>query len=147
MLNNTSKKVLLADDEPFYLEWLEDFLHSNGLEVEYATSVDDAVAKLKSTKYRLVVVDLNIPILSGGGEFANKLSGAYDTYPGLYIANAARNAGYRTRQVIIYSVFSTREIEEAASRLYCTYLTKMHPDDLKGEIIRVLEYDPTQAPK
>jgi CheY-like chemotaxis protein len=137
-------KVLLADDEPFYLEWLDDFLTSKGIVVDYATSVDDAVGKLKNYKYRLVVVDLNIPMISAGGEYAKKLSGAYDTYPGLYIANAARNAGYRTKQVIIYSVFSTKEIEEAASRLYCTFLTKMHPDDLKREIERVLAFDPSE---
>jgi CheY-like chemotaxis protein len=142
--DNNQQKVLLADDEPFYLEWLDDFLTSKGIVVEYATSVDEAVSKLKSYSYRVVIVDLNIPMISAGGEYAKRLSGAYDTYPELYIANAARNAGYRTRQVIIYSVFSTKEIEEAASKLYCTFLTKMHPDDLKREIVHVLEYDPSQ---
>jgi CheY-like chemotaxis protein len=140
----TIMKALLADDEPFYLEWLDDYLASKGIEVDYAANVDDAVFLVKSVQYRLIVVDLNLPLLSDGRRFATTVTLAYDSYPGLYIANAARNAGYRTKQVIIYSVFGSREIEEAASKLYCTYLTKTHPGDLRKEIDYVLSYDPSQ---
>jgi len=136
-------KVLLADDEAFYLEWLQDYLESKGIEIDYASTVDDAILKLKKNYYRFIVVDLNIPILSPGEQFANNASPVYENYPGLYIANAARNSGYRTRQVIIYSVFHSKEIENAAGKLYCTYLTKMHPVDLRREVDSVLDYDPS----
>lgn len=136
-------KALLADDEPFYLEWLDDYLVNKGLAVEYASNVDEAIEKLKSESYRFVVVDLNLPLLSDGSRFARTTTAAYNEFPGLYIANAARNAGYRTKQVIIYSVFASQEVEEAANRLYCTYLTKMHPGDLRREVDNVLAYDPS----
>lgn len=143
MLPPSSSKVLIADDEPFYQEWLSDFLESKGVEVEYAYTVDEAVEKLLATRYRIVIVDLNIPMEAGEGSYSKKISGTYDKYPGLYIAHAARNAQYRSRQVIIYSVFSSKEIEGSAEKIYCTYLTKMQPDDLRAEINHVLSYDPT----
>jgi len=136
--------VLLADDEPFYLEWLSDYLESKNVEVEYATTVDDAIKKMSETQYRFLIVDLNIPVISEPSKFSKDQIATYKSYPGLYIANTARNLGYRTRQVIVYSVFASREIEEAVGRLYCTYLTKGHPQDLKREVDEVLNYDPTK---
>lgn len=147
MSKSAGLKVLIADDEPFYQEWLSDFLESKGVEVEYAYTVDEAVRKLLNTKYRVVIVDLNIPMDAGEGSYSKKLSGAYDKYPGLYIAHAARNAQYRSKQVIIYSVFSSKEIEGSAEKIYCTYLTKMQPDDLRTELDDVLSYDPTTDAK
>lgn len=137
-------KVLLADDEPFYLDWLVDYLESKGVEVEIATTVDDAILKVAKNSYRFIVVDLNIPILKDGSKYSKHITGAYSEYPGLYIANFARNAGYRTKQVIVYSVFNSAEIEAALSKIYCTYITKGHPIDMKREVDHVLQYDPTQ---
>ena len=140
---STSPRVLLADDEPFYLEWLADYLESKGIAVEYATTVNEALEKIQRTQYRFLVVDLNIPLQGEPVTPPSNQPETYRAYPGLHIANSARNSGYRTKQVIVYSVFASKEIEEAVGRLYCTYITKGHPIDLKREVDEVLSYDPT----
>ena len=70
-------KVLLADDEPFYLDWLVDYLESKSVEVEIATTVDDAIIKVANNSYRFIVVDLNIPVLKDGSKYSKHITGAY----------------------------------------------------------------------
>ena len=55
--------VLIADDEPHYLEWLEDFLTATGYDVEFYDNVNRAYTALSKRLYRAVIVDLNIPAL------------------------------------------------------------------------------------
>ena len=70
----------------------------------------------------------------------------YQKYPGLQVAWHARNAGYRGRQVIIYTVHREPEVEHEARIMDCTYILKGRPKDLKEEIMAVISFDPTTPP-
>ena len=77
-----------------------------------------------------MIIDLNIPVLDPLiGRVASK-GNIYLRYPGLYVAYAARNRGYRDRQVIIYSVHKDAAVAEEAAKLMCTYILKGRPKDI-----------------
>jgi hypothetical protein len=138
-------RALIADDEPFYHEWLIDYLETKNIEVDFSINISSAIdniIKHAEERYRFIIVDLSIPIDS---EFTGDIAAsepAFVEYPGLYIADFARNNGYRGKQVIVYSVHISETIEQYVSRLYCTYLPKGRPGHLKEEISSVLSYDP-----
>jgi ActR/RegA family two-component response regulator len=136
--------ILIADDEPHYLEWLGDFLDSKGCDVEFHATVNDAYAALNQKSYRAVIVDLNIPVTGDLKSVVKAKGTIFENYPGLFLADFARNKGYRTRQVIVYSVHIVAAIEEVCKRLYCTYLAKGRPASFKDEILEVLSFDPTK---
>ncbi|MBV9394311.1 MAG: response regulator [Methylobacteriaceae bacterium] len=145
MAKTTSpQKAVLIDDELHNALWMIDFLQSRGLEVLTAESANDALALVKQEIYRLLVIDLNIPVLPPIDEaVAAKGATNYARFPGLYVAEAARNAGYRDRQVILYSVHREREIADIAERLRITYIMKGRPQEIKKEVEEVLAFDPT----
>jgi two-component system chemotaxis response regulator CheY len=70
------KKILVLDDSPFMLTLISDML----IELNYAvTTVDngnDACQKVESTRYDLIITDLNMPDMDGL-EFTKKVR----TYP------------------------------------------------------------------
>ena len=140
-------KALIADDEPFYLEWLDDFLTSKGIESVFVTNIEDAIEELSKENFRFMVVDLNIPVSAAFEGEVKVSTDILKTYPGLYLADYARNNGYRTRQVIVYSVHVNESIKEYVSKLYCTFIPKGRPSLLKDEIVEVLDYDPTEPEK
>ena len=139
-------RVLIADDEPFYHEWLVDFLEKKDVDVDFAVNIEEAVEKLTSHNYRFIIVDLSIPLNDTFTGTLTATESVFLEYPGLYIADVARNNGYRTRQVIVYSVHISESIQEYVDRLYCTYIPKGRPASLKEEIEEVLSYSPGQEP-
>lgn len=140
-----SKSILLMDDELFNIQWLIDYLEGQGYEVLPTSSADEAIEVVNSEIYRAAIFDLNVPMSaqSLGGPRCHKP--VYQKYPGLYVAWCARNAGYRARQVIIYSVHRDQEVAVEAEIIGCTYIVKGRPLELKDEIQRVLSYDPTAS--
>src|SRR3989338_1370851 len=56
-----SPSVLLVDDEPDILELLELALRKMGMEVDSATNVREALAKLASRRYDLCLTDMRMP--------------------------------------------------------------------------------------
>ncbi|HJW72542.1 MAG TPA: response regulator [Geothrix sp.] len=58
-------RALVVDDEPFLLECLVDALSAWGLEVESCTRGDEAIEKLGSGTFDLIVSDIRMPGLSG----------------------------------------------------------------------------------
>ncbi len=138
-----TRRVLIADDEPFYHEWLVDYLKGKGIDVDVAVNIESAVDMLSSVKYRFLVVDLSIPLNDTFLGKVKAFDAAIEEYPGLFIADFARNNGYRTRQVIVYSVHVSEVIQSYVRRLYCTYIPKGRPGLLKAEIEEVLSFDPS----
>lgn len=59
-------RILLVDDEPLILEELKESLELEGLDVETAGSVDDAIGACDTTSFDAIVTDLKMP--NGGGE-------------------------------------------------------------------------------
>ena len=52
------KRILLADDDPDYVEINKTILEANGYVVEEAYTSSEAIAKIRSQKYDLVILDL-----------------------------------------------------------------------------------------
>src|SRR6266550_287323 len=96
--------VLILDDEPQYLDWLMDYLRSKNYRIEVAKTLADAIRLLTSTKYRLVILDLAVPVRPDWKVRLRAEGPTYDAYPGLFAAEEARNRGHRGRQVVVYSV-------------------------------------------
>lgn len=137
-------RALIADDEPFYHEWLLDYLSNKNIDVDVAVNIETAIENISKCKYRFIVVDLSIPLNDTFLGTIRAFDPAIVEYPGLFIADYARNNGYRNRQVIVYSVHISEVIQDYVDRLYCTYIPKGRPGLLKTEIEAVLSFDPTQ---
>jgi DNA-binding NtrC family response regulator len=57
--------VLVVDDDPDILEYLQDFLQAEGFEVSCISDPSLAVERIRDEVYHLVVLDLMMPKLSG----------------------------------------------------------------------------------
>ena len=141
-----SSTVVVLDDELFNIEWLIDYLEARGYRPLLSSTAGEAIEFISKEIYRALIVDLNVPMPPDLSEAAGKLGSVYQKYPGLFVAYTARNAGYRGRQVVIYSVHRDAEVSAEAERLGCTYILKGRPAELKSEIIDVLSFDPTRPP-
>ncbi len=93
---NRSATVLVIDDQPFELQWLAEFLASQGYAFESATDLKDGVDRIEASernKYKLLIVDMEIPTGGYIGRTPKEVQRAalYQTYPGLMAVQAARN--------------------------------------------------------
>jgi CheY-like chemotaxis protein len=61
----SGKKVLVVDDEPFFVEVLTTRLQAEGFQVSSAKNGEEAVAKAKSEKPLVIVMDVMMPMTSG----------------------------------------------------------------------------------
>jgi len=137
--------VIVIDDELQNVLWMVDWFDSKGLYVQVAPNVNEALERVNEEIYRALIVDLNIPVLEPLDSAVQAMGPVYSKYPGLYVANRARNRGYRNRQVIIYSVHKDPEVSREASLLGCTYIIKGRPREIKAELEAVLAFDPTSG--
>ncbi|HNG59111.1 MAG TPA: response regulator [Cellvibrionaceae bacterium] len=139
-----SRHVLIMDDEPHLLDWLEEYLESKEYEVHQVTNVQDAISKLDINIYRMVVLDLNVP---ASAEYLEKLKAKgdlYVEYRGLYVAEMARTKGHRGRQVVVYSVHDSDKASLVCNKIGVTYLVKGRPRQFKKELDDILSYAPQQ---
>lgn len=144
----TSKKILVLDDEPHLLDWLDEYLQSKGYLTQFVTSIPDAINALRSGSsiiFRMIILDLNVPAPGDYAELLKHRSQTHEVYRGLYVAEQARNMGYRGRQVIVYSVHDVDAVRLITERIGVTYITKGRPREFKTEIDHVLSYDPTET--
>src|SRR4051812_14869863 len=79
------RRILLVDDELAILLTLKAILEMNGFEVETAASAKEALVKLKSASYQMVITDMRME---------NETSG-YD------VIRAARQQEYRPATAIL----------------------------------------------
>ncbi len=138
--------ILLADDEPYNLVFVLDFLEAQGFRVVVADNVDKALLRLQENRFRAIIADLSIPYLSPQVQ-PTGLDQAYQSYPGLIVADYARNHGHTGRQVIVYSVHDDAHVREITDSLGATYLLKGRPRQFKDEINDVLSFDPLSSSK
>lgn len=143
-MNELIDHILIMDDEPHLLDWLVEYLESKTYNVELVTNVQDAIAKLEINRYRMVILDLNIPASS---EYLQKIKDkgdAYTEYRGLYVAEFARTKGHRGRQTVVYSVHDSHSISFVCERVGITYLIKGRPRQFKKELDDILSYEPSR---
>jgi CheY-like chemotaxis protein len=137
------KTVVIVDDEMFHLRWLVEYLDDQGYTVIGAVNANEAVNIVAKNIYRTLIIDLNIPVLGPLKDAFARKGLTYSRFPGVYVAEVARNKGYRGRQVVLYSVHKEDSVIEIAKRLSCEYLLKGRPRALKKEIDAILSFDPT----
>ena len=66
-------RILLVDDDPMITELVVDMLGIEGYDVDTATNGLEALQKLESQPYDLIITDLHMPKLDGSG-FYRELS-------------------------------------------------------------------------
>ena len=60
-----TSKILIAEDNELNLKLMLDILSSQGFEIETATDGEMALDKLRHNKYDLLLLDLQMPKISG----------------------------------------------------------------------------------
>jgi len=138
--------ILLADDEPYHLQFFVDFLESLKYKTVVADNVDNSILRLQESRFRAVIADLSIPLLSPQPLLRGR-DALFQQYPGLLVADYARNHNHTGRQVVVYSVHDDPMVRALATKLGFTCLLKGRPRILKEEIKSVLSFDPLARPK
>ena len=117
-------RVLVVDDEQVLLDGCEATLIKSGYEVETALSTEEALEKIETAKYDVIVTDLKLPGLSGM-EFLKILK---DREPD---SDTIMITGYATVQTAV----------EAMKLGAFDYIAKpFTPDELRGVVGRAIEH-------
>lgn len=64
-MSNYNKTILVVDDEPDVLKYLETILIDNGFDVISATNGEECIEKANSEKPDLITLDISMPSESG----------------------------------------------------------------------------------
>lgn len=102
------KRILFADDEPLIREAYAQLAQRIGVEGDVVASGRDAIEALKTCRYDVVLLDLNMPRLSGW-EVLDFLRGRYESRP---------------RHLYIVTGFSDQMISEADRELVSAVIYK-----------------------
>ncbi len=135
------KRVFILDDEPMFLDWIEDYLESFDYEVEFYTSINDAYHNLLKSDindYDAFLFDLNVP---ASAELESVIKGkpeVFHAFKGLFIAQQARTLGVPGRKIIVYSVHDDAKVDEFCGRLGATYLQKGRAKLLKEKLFSLI---------
>ncbi|MBW5825261.1 response regulator [Yersinia kristensenii] len=135
------KKIFILDDEPMFLDWIEDFTESLGFSVNFLTSVNDAYEELNNTKveeYSALVLDLNVPVSPKLEASIQQKEKVFQEFRGLFIAQVARTKGISGKRIIVYSVHDNVEVEEICKRLDVSYIPKGRAKVLKDKLQSIL---------
>jgi two-component system alkaline phosphatase synthesis response regulator PhoP len=62
---NQKAKVLIVDDEPNNVDFLEQALEDSGYQLITATNGQEALNKIQSEQPDLILLDLNMPVMDG----------------------------------------------------------------------------------
>ena len=102
-----SKRLLLVDDTPFFLEVVKRYLTSEGHEVETAVNGEDGLARIEAGRpFDLIVSDIEMPVMDGW-EFARQTRRrgiktpmlALTSLSGVAYEIKARDCGYDSYEV------------------------------------------------
>ena len=64
-MNDTTKKILVVDDEPDLLDFLGAFLEDNGFDVIFAADGKECLKKAREEQPDLITLDITMPEESG----------------------------------------------------------------------------------
>lgn len=137
----TSTKVLIVDDEREYSTWLTDFFEHLGLAQVYAATADEALTVLANDEFRLLIVDMNIP---ASPSLLASTTPTVMKYPGLLVAQKARNLMYGAHSVIAYTVHDDEALAAELDKLYCRYVLKGRIRVIKAVINKSLAEAPSK---
>ena len=63
--HTTQHRILLVDDRPENLVFLRDYLQNKGFEIVLSLSGEEALAQLNHQSFAIILLDLEMPELSG----------------------------------------------------------------------------------
>ncbi|EGR5447374.1 hypothetical protein O1D18_002855 [Vibrio cholerae] len=138
-----TKKIFILDDEPMFLDWIEDFAESVGYSVDFFTSINDANRKIKEAlvdEYAALIIDLNVPASSELESMIEQKAKVFQDFRGLFIAQQARTKGIEGKKIIVYSVHDRLEVDEMCSRLGISYVPKGRAKVLKEKLNSIFGY-------
>lgn len=132
-------KILIVDDDPDILSGLKRRLEWMGHRTITAKDGAEALTVIQQTAPSLVLLDLELPILSGI-QVLERLHG-WETATGQQAPATSEKAGHLIPPVIILTAYSTVDrVVEAMKLGACDFLTKpFDPDHLGVMIQKVLE--------
>lgn len=135
------KKILILDDEPMFLDWIEDFAESLGFSVKFTTSINDAYENINSSKideYSALILDLNVPASPELEASIKQRKKVFHDFRGLFIAQQARTKGISGRKIIVYSVHDNAEVEYMCNLLDVSYIPKGRAKIMKDKLKSIL---------
>ena len=119
-----SKKILIVDDEEDILNLVRLILEDAGYQVRIETDGRDALKKLETEKFDLILLDIMMPFLSG-----------WEVLETMRSKDQTRNIPV----ALLTARASPREDNQPYPTDYCDYITKpFEPDDLLRRIRQIL---------
>jgi DNA-binding response OmpR family regulator len=79
-------KILLLEDDVILSEIIEEFLNELGYKVEVCFDGEEAILKVYSQRFDLLLLDINVP-LTNGIEFLTLLRQNNNTTPAIFITS------------------------------------------------------------
>jgi two-component system alkaline phosphatase synthesis response regulator PhoP len=61
----SKKKILLVDDDPYFLEAVQEVVEAAGYEVDVACDGEEALEKVARDDFDLIVLDVMMPVMNG----------------------------------------------------------------------------------
>jgi CheY-like chemotaxis protein len=120
-------RILIVDDDPTHLACARDLLEAEGYAVDVHQSGFGATERLILSRPDLVLIDVNMPALSGEGLVA-------------ILRRRVHAAGVR---VLLYSSNDEDALRKAATRLEIDgYVCKGDPEELRRKVGRALAARP-----
>ena len=82
-------RILIAEDDPFLIKILKQFMEDEMLEVDMARNGQEAIDLLQKKKYNLALLDVNMP-LKNGFDVLREISTLKDPPPAIMFSNFDR---------------------------------------------------------
>jgi len=143
---NRKINLLVLDDDPWNMTWLEDFAAAEGAMLSMVTTFDEAVSEARKRPPDVAVVDVMIGAAAGavGNAVGATLASVPEDWVGLRFVRFLRKDLARSRDVtsiIVYTVLDRAElakiVEDAFQGVYCIKSDVRHfRDTLAGSIAR-----------
>lgn len=113
-MSSSDQKILLVDDDPVVLRSLKDLLATRGYSTDSAIGGQEAICRLDTNEYDLVLLDLHMPYVNGHDVMAhikhNKLDTSVIVVSGETSFEAARDACSKGAYDFLRKPYATDEL-------------------------------------
>ena len=116
-------KLLVVDDEPTVLQLLNQVLTDEGHQVETVANASDALARIESNRYSLIILDIKMPGMSGIELYQRLPNIARSLVRRVVFITGdvigARTTAFlsKTKAPYIFKPFSTAELKKAVNSI------------------------------